>query len=412
MPQLSAEAVLLSALLNNQDVLAGQKYGLSVEHFFGYKSEYQWLLNYVENYKCEPSKDAFSVAFPNFQYHSHEDVRSACDMVFKAYGKKNLTSAMTEAAEFLALGDLDVAYKTLVDAQPLRTHAKPKRLLTDLDFLDDWEKPQTVLHTPYNTLNRVTGGMRPGQLWYFAARPGQGKSAHLVNMVAEAVRAGARVKFYSLEMSEAEVRARFHALLANHYGYKGISLTGIRDRTVDLHTYKQFVTELQDKMEDTGGGLDIHTPAQGLVTPGLISNTAENYHLNVVDYIGLMRQVSGSRAVDDWRNLASISNDLKLIAGSCATTLLVASKINREGETREGIPPRLVNLAGSDALGQDGDVVITLAGIQNVTSALSVEKNRHGPSARFYTEFDPDRGNFKEITADEADARQMEAMAR
>ena len=270
-----------------------------------------------------------------------------------------LTEAITEAMSMLAMGDLNQAYQRIVAAEPVRTSAKPKKLLTDLSFLDDWDREQLAMDTPYRTLNRCTGGMRPGQLWYVAARPKQGKSAHLVNIVTKAVLDGNRVKFFSLEMSEPEVRARFHAALARINGVRGITLTKIRDKSVDLHAYKGFVSELQDQIENSGGALDIHTPADGLVTPGAIAASASEYHLNVVDYVGLMRSDGGQRAVDDWRNLAAISNDLKIIAASQRTTVLAASQINREGEHGKE-PPKLVNLAGSDALGQDGDLVITL----------------------------------------------------
>lgn len=404
---LSAEAVLISALINNQDVEAGRRYGLSPDHFYGYRAEYLWLQNYLSTYQCEPSRDVFAAEFPSFRFSDHYDVRSATDMVFKAHGKKCITTAMTDAMEQLGMGDVNSAYDTLVSSKPLRTNPKPRRLLTDLDFLDNWEDGSPAIETPYRSLNRVTGGMKPGQLWYLAARPGQGKSAHLVNIVTKAVLDGCKVKFYSLEMAESEVRARFHALLATKFGYKGITLNAIRDRTLDKDTYKRFVTELQDKIENSGGGLDIHTPKEGLVTPGLVANGAENYHLNVVDYIGLMRADSGMRAVEDWRNLASISNDLKLTTTAASTAFLVASQINREGDTRGDEPPRLVNLAGSDALGQDGDLVITMRTLSNVTTTFSVEKNRHGPTAKFHTKFDPNEGNFGEISPEEAQDLQI-----
>lgn len=397
------ECILLSSLLNTESVLAARGHGITPGHFRGYRREYQWMLDYVETYGTEPSWDAFLAEYPDFKASDHADVRSAADMVLKSYGKAELTTAITEAMSLLGMGDLNEAYARIVKAEPVRTSARPKKLLTDLSFLDDWDREQFAMDTPYRTLNRHSGGMRPGQLWYLAARPKQGKSAHLVNIVTRAVLDGNKVKFFSLEMSEAEVRARFHACLARINNVRGITLSKIRDRSVDTHAYKGFVSELQDQIENSGGALDIHTPADGLVTPGVIAASAEQYHLNVVDYIGLMRSDAGTRAVDDWRNLAGISNDLKIIAASQRTTVLAASQINREGEHGKE-PPKLVNLAGSDALGQDGDLVITLRAMaHNVATAFSIEGNRHGPSGKFFTHFDPDTGHYAEITRDEAE---------
>jgi hypothetical protein len=63
------------------------------------------------------------------------------------------------------------------------------------------------------------------------------------------------------------------------------------------------------------------------------------------------------------------------------------------------------NLAQSDALGQDGDVVLTMrAKPKNVATHFSLEKNRHGSSGiPFYTTFDPNRGVFTEISAEHAE---------
>ena len=82
---------------------------------------------------------------------------------------------------------------------------------------------------------------------------------------------------------------------------------------------------------------------------------------------------------------------------------MVAAQINREGESGKE-PPKLHNLAGSDSLGQDADVLLTLRAMpHDVATALSVEKNRHGAATRFWTEFDPNQGNFNEITKEQAD---------
>lgn len=404
----SGEAVLISALLNNHDVLAASYHGITPDHFIGYRDEYRYLIGFQDHYKAEPSWEVFLDSFKSFPRCDHEDIRSACDMVFKAHDRIQMTDAMNQAMSHLSMGDVAAAHGILSGTELHRTAPKPKKLLTDLDFLDRWDEDQgSAIEVPYRTLQRHTGGIRPGNIWYVSARPSQGKSAHLVNIAAKAVRDGCRVKFYSLEMNEDEVRFRFHALLANHYGYKGITLNDLRDRRTDKHAYKQFVSELADKFD---GCLDIHTYHDGMITPGVIMTTASEYDLNIVDYIGLMRQDNGSRSVDDWRVAASISNDLKMIAGMCSTRMLVATQINREGDVGTEAP-KLRNMAQTDALGQDGDVVVTMRAMpKDVATLLSLEKNRHGPShISFCTTFDPNVGVFQEITREQADDMAMAA---
>ena len=83
MAQVSAEAVLISALLNNQEVRAAATYGITAEHFVGYHDEYTWLLNYIETYGSEPTQDIFATPSPTSPSPSTED-RSAADMVHTA----------------------------------------------------------------------------------------------------------------------------------------------------------------------------------------------------------------------------------------------------------------------------------------------------------------------------------------
>ena len=409
---LTAEQLLISALINSQDVRSGLSFGLTPDYIEGFRAEYNWLLNYEEQYGSQPSKEIFLAAFPDFRMGEHEDVRSAVDMVFKAFGRRRMTASMTAAFDLLAAGDLELAWSELQTAEPRRTNRKPKRLLTDMDFLDNWNAPLSAVELPYPTLHRHTKGIQPGNLWYLAARPGQGKTAHLCNIVKHAVMAGNRVRFFSLEMSEDEVRARFHAALATQLKVDGITLDTLRERSVDMHVYKTFVGELDDFLRGTGGFIDIQTPRDGACTPGAVASGADEYHLNVIDYVGLMKADSGGAAVDDWRLQAKISNSLKEIGLASATGILGAAQINREGEVGTA-PPKVKNLSQSDALGQDGDVVVTLRGMpHNVATAWSLEKNRHGASGiPFFTTFDPNKGIYREITGDQADSLVIEKEA-
>ena len=136
----------------------------------------------------------------------------------------------------------------------------------------------------------------------------------------------------------------------------------------------------------------------------MVAARACEYDLIIVDYVGLMAQDGGGRAIDDWRVMASISNALKITALSQKTALLCAAQINREGENGSS-PPKVKNLAQSDALGQDGDVVLTMRSKpHDVATHFSLEKNRHGASGiQFWTTFSPNTGVFTEISRDHAD---------
>ena len=166
-----------------------------------------------------------------------------------------------------------------------------------------------------------------------------------------------------------------------------------------------FIGELDEKLEAVGGYLDVHTPADGPVSPSVVASRCSEYDLIIVDYVGLMAQ--------DWRwsrdrRLAGDGQDLQRLEDhrACprAPAILCAAQINRDGETGSA-PPKVKNLAQSDALGQDGDVVLTMRSKpHDVATHFSLEKNRHGASGiPFYTTFDPNTGIYREISRDHVD---------
>src|SRR4051812_29755528 len=251
----TGESLLISALINVGNVQEAASFGISPALLRGYQDEYNWLQTYLETYGEQPSKDIFLHQFPSFPYSEHTDVRAAVDKVFKAYSKQQIRLALNDAVDLMGIDDVSAAYTRLIEARPVTTAPKPKRLLTDMTFFDTWEDPHQGIEVPYKLLQRHTGGIKPGNLWYFAARTGHGKTAHLCNIATSAVLQGANVIFYSLEMSEMEVRARFHASLASHFGYPWagvINMQDIRDRRIDMKLYKEFIQHLDESGQING----------------------------------------------------------------------------------------------------------------------------------------------------------------
>lgn len=405
--KISGESLLINALLNTQDVEAAKPYGITPAHFMGYTDEYKWLLNYLVNYQTQPSRDVFAAAFPDFTFSAHDDVRSAVDSLYETYYRKRMIANIDAAMKTMD-EDLHAAHTLLTDGGPPRfTSSKPRSLVSDLNFFDNYMTNDSGIEVPIHTLQKHTGGISKGQLWYLGGRTGEGKSAYLCDWAASAIIQGYRVKFYSLEMDEMQLRGRIHAILAKRFGYTGITSLGIKHRTVDTHAYKQFVSELADRIE---GVLHVHTPAEGFVTPGVINTTIDEYDLVIADHIGLVRPDGGGHSTDDWRVAARVSNAFKEMALATKTPILAAAQVNRDGASGSQ-PPDLKNLAGTDALGQDADVVVTLRAMSmDVATIFRLPKNRDGNAKmKWWCKFDPNNGDFREITQDMADEFQLEA---
>jgi len=396
------ESLLLSALLNNLDPAAAKEYGILPKHFVGYRDEYEWIQNFWTQQGSAPSVSALQTAYPTFPHDPDTtDVRWPAGEVRKKFAARELAKATLRVTDLLSQQKVEEAYEQIVGLRLETVSTKPSSLLLDHAFLDDYGPGTEVrMPMPWNTLQGLTDGQGPGELWYFAARQGHGKSSYLINMACDSARKGHRVLFYSLEMTRRQVQVKSHSILGAMLGHE-VDHREMLHQRFDRRAYK---TLLQDIEERIPGTIDVHTPDLGLVTPGVIAARAGDYDQVFVDYIGLVKADDGTPAIKDYRVIAEISNELKQVALSKKTRIVAAAQINREGISTSGKAPRLHHLAQSDHLGNDGDVVITQARYCKGVNILSVEKNRHGTSeVNFWTRFEANRGIYTEVTRDVAD---------
>lgn len=402
MARSTAESLLLSALLNSMDATGAKQYGITPMHLLGYRDEYEWILAHWGQFGICPTVSALRTAYPEFPYDSdQEDIRWPATEVRRQASARTLSHALMVSSDLLGRGRIEEAYEQIVGLRHETTSALPVSALVDPGFMDDYGDTDEVrVPMPWNTLQGVTNGQGPGELWYFAARQGHGKSSFLVNMACESARKGHRALFYSLEMTKRQVQVRSHVILGRMIGMP-VNHTEMLHRRFDPRAYKELLGEIEDRIP---GRIDIHTPDLGIVTPSVIAARAQEYDQVFVDYVGLVKADDGTPAIKDYRVIAEISNELKSIALSKRCRIVAAAQINREGVTAHWRPPRLHTLAQSDHLGNDGDVVLTMKEYGQGAAVLSVEKNRHGPSGSlFWTAFEANQGNYEEITRDAAD---------
>jgi len=402
MARTTPETLLISALLNQMDPSAAKQYGVLPEHFVGYRDEYEWIQSHWAQFGVCPTVDALKTVYRDFPHTPDQtDVRFPSSEVRRNAASRAIARAFMRGSDSLARGDVEGAYEQIVGLRMETVSVKPSNALVDPAFMDDYYDTDEVrVPMPWNTLQGVTNGQGPGELWYFAARQGKGKSSFLTRMACQSAMAGHRVLFYSLEMTKRQVQVKTHSILGRDLGLR-VDHRAMLHRTFDSAEYK---TLLQTIEQQVPGHIDIHTPDMGMVTPSVIAARAGEYDQVFVDYIGLVKADDGTPAIKDYRVIAEISNELKQIALSKKTRIVAAAQINREGVSAQMRPPKLHTLAQSDHLGNDGDVVLTMKEYGRGASVVSVEKNRHGASGNlFWTAFDANAGHYGEISREKAD---------
>jgi replicative DNA helicase len=398
----NTESRIISALINSGDVTAAPRYGVAESMFVSHSSEYRWLVSFPAAFGHQPSVESLKAKFPDFPYSpDYTDVAFICSEVRQSHDQRQLVKAIKDASEAIYAGDIEEAYSAVhaVARGGQSSAFELSNALHDETVLDYYEEPLDKIVLPWPTLQEMTGGAEPGGLWYWAARLGQGKSWTLAAITRQALLEGKRVAMFSLEMPKRQVLTRIHAILAPELGIK-VRHTDLKGRHFDPISYRKLLSKIK---EEVPGELFVIDSSKGQITTADIASLTNGMDLVLIDYAGLLASPLGRRAVDDWRNMAAISNVLKEIAATNNLPIISAAQINREGESGGSKPPKVNNLAQSDALGQDADVVVTMKRLSKTVMVYSLEKNRDGEGhTLWYSRYLPNEGRFEEIKFERA----------
>jgi len=264
--------------------------------------------------------------------------------------------------------------------------------------------------TGFTDLDRMTGGLQPGNLVVIAARPSMGKSC-LVTNIAEnaAIHHEKPVALFSLEMSETELARRF---IASQASVRGEDLSKGRVPETAWPKIVKASSKLAQAplwVDDSGdiGMLEIRAKARRLY-----SNSPGGLGLVIVDYLQLLR--SESRSDNRAEVIGQMSRGLKLLARELNVPVIALSQLNRSVESRNPKIPMLSDLRESGAVEQDADVVVFIyrddyyhpEGSETPSTRpgeadLIIAKNRNGPVGNVTLTFRPEYPRFMNYTSAE-----------
>lgn len=405
------ETLFISAVLRQEDHRTPVLAGVQPKWFATHSEEWEWVNRYIDRHRKCPSKALFRSKFPDFQIVQSDDVEYTLAELREDYLRRSLVSAVDSALDDIKddreiESVMDTLQKSVVNLQ-----ADCYGNANETDIVDDWEsiysevsrryeraKERGIAGIPtgFDTLDLVTNGPQEGDYWIVAARLGQGKTWTLIRMAATAVYKGFTVQYDALEQTRAQIAMRAHTFLsANETRHDFKSSALMRGEGFDLLGYKKFLKELKD---GTTGRLIVNDTSRGRVTPASIAAQIERNRPDIVfiDYLTLMNSATG-----DWQAIAGLSAELKGIAMQYGVPIVAAAQINRMAIGND--VPGSEHLAGSDAIGQDADCVVTMKQMSRHIIKMKLAKYRHGSDGQtWFNEFRPNSGSFKEVSGDEA----------
>lgn len=384
------EALMISALLTSGS-FDPQRHHLTEDDLECWRKLWQFGVLHHQQSGCSPSLDLVALKFPDFTFTPNVERGYAAYQLHRASNSRKLRRTIRKALTQLGEDNLEGAYDELATITRPRSSRKPAHDAFDHSLIDmDFKVSRIPVH--YRTLTRVTGGIGPGELWFWAARPGEGKTYNLCAMAATAAMAGENVRYVSLEMPARVINHRVRRMMANKD-----ELTKLDSS--DPMEIKKGIDQLRERVS---GDVSVVDPSHGRMTSAVIREQMDEGTLVMVDHAGLMSTSDGRRAVDDWRAMAMISNSFKEDILATGVPLVAAAQLNRTADTAGNTPPKLSQLSQSDALGQDADVVVTQKKLSERVRAYSAEKNREGEPARWWGLFDIKKASLKELSWDEA----------
>lgn len=347
---------------------------------------------------------------------THEHVDAHARVVAKHAARRRLIQAAAAVAERAHTGDdaeVSAALSHLIDtASPRKGGAGFRRaaeaVWPAMDYFDALQRGEAQakgIATGFHDLDRVLIGFHPGDLIVVAGRPSMGKTAWVLNVLANvALNQGEPVALMSLEMSTEQVVQR---LIAS-------------EGRVDVQALRRghvLPREAHQRLA-AGAGHISHAPFFVDDEPsGTLPQIAarltqivqrEGVKLIAIDYAQL---IEAPGAENRTQEVGKISRGLKLLAGRLKVPIILLSQLSRGPEQRADKRPMLSDLRESGAIEQDADVVMflyrpeyyappekkqALAGAADVI----VAKQRNGPTGVVPMYFHAEYARFEDLAKD------------
>ncbi len=267
-----------------------------------------------------------------------------------------------------------------------------------MPYMDKLNERVTNRSTPYGiptgfeTLDDLFGGGFPNEYAFLAARPSIGKTA-LALQIANKFSLKKKVLFFELEMTQTAVversvmndgriegnKLRSGFMTQSEYGNLQACLGRLYDNTNIIFAFPK----------ERGISNIIATIRSQVLSQGI--------EAVFIDHIGLIR--GEGKYHSNWEGVKEISNRLQLLQRELNIPFFILSQLNREAEGKDG---GLANVAGSDVIVQDADIVMVLERQRQksqtefcIPTKLHIDKNRNFACGSVYLNFFPRYAMFE-----------------
>ena len=264
-------------------------------------------------------------------------------------------------------------------------------------FLEEIEQGEQLTRIPTGLAfldDVLGGGYRPKTLNIIAARPGEGKSAMMLQQARAAASAGFSPLIFSLEMDANE-------LIERHYR----QTIGGNPHQVTPKSAADFSPFLKDEFFEV---IDAPMDIDEIEAYCLRYHRKHPSAVFYIDYLGIIRKTKEQAAFTAVDYLDELTRRFKTIAKRTGAAVILLAQLNRDS-SKTGEPPKISQLRGSGGIEQNADTITLIWNPdsdseqdRNNRRNIKLAKNRQGAAGKtLELEFSGKRTLFIE-TASEA----------
>jgi len=273
----------------------------------------------------------------------------------------------------------------------------------------------TFIPTQYELLDeKLGGGFLPGNFILIGARASKGKTTFALNIMKQMALEGKKILFFSLEQPAFQIIGRYLSMTLEIPFSKIMKndLSVLEEKFPGADIGKILNTAMDTVLKYAE---NIYIVDDSNMKIDEIKNITRKYKIDYdidavfIDYLQFIKPKKNMES--RLREITQISGELKEIARETNTAVVSLSQLSRSIEKydRKDKAPKLSDLRDSGALEQDADIVMFLwdevkegeevdknASIANVN--LSLEKNRNGETGLVKYEFFKYKFLFEELS--------------
>nr|YP_004376580.1 DNA replication helicase [Fistulifera solaris]BAK18946.1 DNA replication helicase [Fistulifera solaris] len=255
------------------------------------------------------------------------------------------------------------------------------------------------LSSGFYDLDCMTQGFQKSDLIIIAGRPSIGKTALILNIVADVVRQSRLpVLLFSLEMSKEQILYRLLSIETQISQLRLKSGNLGKEDWVKISRVIPILAKVPLFIDDNFNLSiqDIRSKIKSILFE------QRNLGLIVIDYLQLM-QSSDSKIENRVQELAYTTRALKILAREFNVPIVVLSQLSRNVENRVDKRPILSDLRESGSIEQDADLILLLYKSSSYNQVdkqtatlieLIIAKQRNGPTGVVKLKFNPDSTKF------------------